>query len=863
MYIKPIPVALTLVWDALIEGFFKSSGDIVTYIMEWFTAGILSIFGLDFGNASLPSAGGNQIGGILGRIVATVAALFSKTSYPEGNYLSVFFPFLQILLKDCQVIATGLLIAIIVFQLYKNLFVFATDAENPFRLIFRAGMFMVLIWIGPELVLLIYKPVDWIVDSVYEQYNSLLQGIALDRASTGLGLIIGSAITIVQEVAGLLITLILNIAVFWNYLKLALCALERWVVLGLMYYTSPLAFASGASQSTVNVWKSWCKMMASNLIVYLLNIVFLYAYLSAVAYANANGKITLDFAQDALSGNNGVLVWYWATLAVLKVGRQIDQYLSSLGMSVASTASNLGNEALMAAGTMMAGLRTAGAGRQLVDKAARKAGYASAGGALRHGFRSMMGQPQKQQNFSAANKPTSADISRAVNNKGDALSGKGTDNKVGEMVIGGPGVNSEDRIMKADGRTLTEAGIIPADAKISGSTVSADGITTGYSTPAGEKGTLNIDSNDAEGAIPCTLPDGTEGFIHKDVTNANDIPVEQNADGSIRTDTSGNAVVDTDKLNADRANNEHWQGFMDVAGEGQVNSQFGADGITTHEAAGTGVGVMEVAGAHPELARDAVVSTNDSGQVCTMAPVLSQQGFDNIASGRTAAGDALDGKTPVRAVENGRVWEAVPGSITPVDGKRNVSTADFKLVGTEGRDGSFTPYTGAQQVRPGVIADTKYNQAIPGGTTTTYKADATNSRTGNGVSVSGAVSAKVAKSPSEAQNIAEGIGSRIDTDTLGRSPQFRQVSEKLQRDSASFFVGDMGRASSSFQTQMGTLQGGFNTVANAGGQTNPNVNSTAWTSRGQSGRTVDKERWEAGKREADKFNPENRERDFF
>lgn len=53
---------------------------------------------------------------------------------------------------------------------------------------------------------------------------------------------------------------------------------------------------------------------------------------------------------------------------------------------------------------------------------------------------------------------------------------------------------------------------------------------------------------------------------------------------------------------------------------------------------------MEVAGAHPELARDAVVSTNDSGQVCTMAPVLSQQGFDNIASGRTAAGDALDGK---------------------------------------------------------------------------------------------------------------------------------------------------------------------------------------------------------------------------
>lgn len=68
MYIKPIPVALTLVWDALIEGFFKSSGDIVTYIMEWFTAGILSIFGLDFGNASLPSQEATKLEEYLGAL---------------------------------------------------------------------------------------------------------------------------------------------------------------------------------------------------------------------------------------------------------------------------------------------------------------------------------------------------------------------------------------------------------------------------------------------------------------------------------------------------------------------------------------------------------------------------------------------------------------------------------------------------------------------------------------------------------------------------------------------------------------------------------------------------------------------------
>jgi len=37
--------------------------------------------------------------------------------------------------------------------------------------------------------------------------------------------------------------------------------LRRYVLLGVLVYTAPVAFSMGASQTTANIWKSWCRML--------------------------------------------------------------------------------------------------------------------------------------------------------------------------------------------------------------------------------------------------------------------------------------------------------------------------------------------------------------------------------------------------------------------------------------------------------------------------------------------------------------------------------------------------------------------------------------------------------------------------
>ena len=51
----------------------------------------------------------------------------------------------------------------------------------------------------------------------------------------------------VASVIGLILILILEIALGWNYFKLLLETVERYIVVGVLCYTSPLAFSAGGS----------------------------------------------------------------------------------------------------------------------------------------------------------------------------------------------------------------------------------------------------------------------------------------------------------------------------------------------------------------------------------------------------------------------------------------------------------------------------------------------------------------------------------------------------------------------------------------------------------------------------------------
>ena len=86
----------------------------------------------------------------------------------------------------------------------------------------------------------------------------------------------------VASVVGLILILVMEISLGWNYFKLLLETVERYVVVGVMCYTSPLAFSLGGSKATRNVFKSWCRMVGSQLLLLVMNVWFLRGFASSV-----------------------------------------------------------------------------------------------------------------------------------------------------------------------------------------------------------------------------------------------------------------------------------------------------------------------------------------------------------------------------------------------------------------------------------------------------------------------------------------------------------------------------------------------------------------------------------------------------
>ena len=166
--------------------------------------------------------------------------------------------------------------------------------------------------------------------------------------------------------------------------KLLLETVERYVLVGVLCYTSPLAYAMGASKATSRVFQSWCRMVGSQLLLLVLNVWFLRAFNSSVGQFIANGGALTN-------GQGNIFLWLFCALALLKIAQKCDSYLAALGLSVAQTGSSMGMEMLMAAraltgfskgGSGSAASVFGGGAKGATGAAAGAAGGASAGAIL-------------------------------------------------------------------------------------------------------------------------------------------------------------------------------------------------------------------------------------------------------------------------------------------------------------------------------------------------------------------------------------------------------------------------------------------------------------------------------------------------
>jgi len=176
-----------------------------------------------------------------------------------------YFPMAEVLYNVFVAIAIGLILLNLVWQLFRNFgIVIGSEVEDPVKLTIRSVIAIFLVYYCDEIVNFVLQiggtPYSWIVDEAlpsldFSNFNSQI-------------------ITIVNIVSGgsaTLIGLIVIVVLAWNYLKLLLEAAERYIVLAVLVFTAPMAFAMWANKSTISIFNSWCRMLGGQIFLLIMN----------------------------------------------------------------------------------------------------------------------------------------------------------------------------------------------------------------------------------------------------------------------------------------------------------------------------------------------------------------------------------------------------------------------------------------------------------------------------------------------------------------------------------------------------------------------------------------------------------------
>lgn len=187
----------------------------------------------------------NWVASIVSQLFDAVSGLFLNTLGTDMTAMEEYFPFVTKAYSVMQVTAWALLILIVVWQLFRAFGEPITEAENPWHLVVRGAIFALLIGYAKPIFLtclnIARAPYTSLMEISMASEDFTFAGVE-QALTNGLATLVAAA-----SVVGLILIVILEIALGWNYFKLLLETVERYIVVGVLCYTSPLAFSVGAS----------------------------------------------------------------------------------------------------------------------------------------------------------------------------------------------------------------------------------------------------------------------------------------------------------------------------------------------------------------------------------------------------------------------------------------------------------------------------------------------------------------------------------------------------------------------------------------------------------------------------------------
>lgn len=337
-----------LILDVLQTGFINLSQD------------FLSVFGINIGsnfptltNASSPS------------LATTLSSIGEGTSFFDIVFPVEPFRYGMIVLAVCM----GIFMFVIDLMKSKSA---ANGAESPLNTVvrFALGLVMVIfsyrIFIIAEYIfqrfylefqkvatsnaVLNYAKTVKVSGSVFSDQNAVAEAMKqavntsfnpdnLDKLMSSSSTMAGASGSSSSVISSLLLSLICVVAlcaILIEFFRLLLEIVERYVLLGVFYYTAPLGFMTSGSKTLSNSFVSWVQMVVTQFLLLILNSFFINTFLGAL----------LAMSSKRFTGTaNLTLTTYVAYLlmlvAWLKVGQRFDQHLKGMGLSTAQCGARL------------------------------------------------------------------------------------------------------------------------------------------------------------------------------------------------------------------------------------------------------------------------------------------------------------------------------------------------------------------------------------------------------------------------------------------------------------------------------------------------------------------------------------------
>lgn len=188
------------------------------------------------------------------------------------------------------------------------------EAEEPARLFLRTAMFSFLLLVSRQ-----------ICDIGFGLSATVMKMLQVPDAITFEPF--GEETFDTLPNAGWLIVIIVNVVIQWQFIRLFFEVAERYVILCVLTYCAPLAFAMGGSKSTSDIFRGWLRMFASMCVLMVFNLVFVKLVLSALS-TDPNGA--------------AIIPWAMLVVGIVRMAKKMDGIILRIGMNPALTGDPLG-----------------------------------------------------------------------------------------------------------------------------------------------------------------------------------------------------------------------------------------------------------------------------------------------------------------------------------------------------------------------------------------------------------------------------------------------------------------------------------------------------------------------------------------